>query len=88
MPSDIILGLVSVMSEAAKRIYVYPEFTHTVTERHDTDVAYVRADLVDELIKALSAANDLITLNRAIPRISTAVQEHVQAVLDAMKEER
>jgi len=47
----------------------------------------VRADLVDELIKALSTANDLMKLNRAIPRISTAVQEHVQAVLDAMKEE-
>jgi len=75
------------MSEPAKRIYVYPEFTHTVTERHETDVAYVRADLVDELIKALSTANDLMKLNRAIPRISTAVQEHVQAVLDAMKEE-
>ena len=69
------------MSEPTKRIYVYPEFTHTVTERHETDVAYVRADLVDELVKALSAANDLITLNRAM-------QEHVQAVLDAMKEER
>lgn len=69
------------MSEPAKRIYVYPEFTHTVTEQHKTDVAYVRADLVDELIKALSTANDLIKLN-------TAVQEHVQAVLDAMKEER
>jgi hypothetical protein len=41
------------MSEPAKRIYVYPEFTHTVTEQHETDVAYVRADLVDELIKAV-----------------------------------
>jgi len=69
------------MSEPAKRIYVYPEFTHTVTERHETDVAYVRADLVDGLIKALSTANDLMKLN-------IAVQEHIQSVLDAMKEEK
>lgn len=69
------------MSEPAKKIYVYPEFTHTVTERHETDVAYVRADLVDELIKALSTANDLMKLN-------IAVQEHIQSVLDAMKEEK
>ncbi len=41
------------MSEPAKRIYVYPEFTHTVTEKHETDVAYVRADLVDGLVEAL-----------------------------------
>lgn len=39
------------MSEPAKRIYVYPEFTHTVTEQHETDVAYVRADLVDGLVE-------------------------------------
>lgn len=69
------------MSEPAKRIYVYPEFTHTVTEQHETDVAYVRADLVDELIKALNTANDLMKLN-------IAVQEHIQSVLEAMKEER
>jgi hypothetical protein len=41
------------MNEAAKRIYVYPEFTHKVTQRHKTDVEYVRADLVDGLVEAL-----------------------------------
>lgn len=69
------------MSEPAKRIYVYPEFTHTVTEPHETDVAYVRADLMDELIKALNTANDLVRLN-------SAVLENLKLVLDALKEDK
>jgi hypothetical protein len=68
------------MSEPAKRIYVYPEFTHTVTEQHETDVAYVRADLVEVLINALQTANDLVQLNGA-------VIQRIQMALDALKEE-
>lgn len=41
------------MSEPAKRIYVYQEFTHKVTERHETDIEYVRADIVEEMREAL-----------------------------------
>lgn len=46
------------MSEAAPRIYVYPEFTHSVTESCPTDVGYVREDIVDELVKALEGLMD------------------------------
>jgi hypothetical protein len=69
------------MSEPAKRIYVYPEFTHTVTEQHKTDVAYVRADLVDELIKAVEK----------VLRISDRNHDAwyaARAALAALKEER
>jgi len=68
------------MSEPAKRIYVYPEFTHTVTERHETDIEYIRADLVEVLINALQTANDLVQLN-------IAVSQRIQMALDALKEE-
>ena len=54
------------MSEAAQRIYVNAEFTHKVTERHETDIEYIRADLVAELMKLASTANDLMQLNNAV----------------------
>ena len=47
----------------------------------ETEIPYIRADIVDELVKALNTANDLMKLN-------IAVQEHIQSVLDAMKEEK
>ena len=75
------------MNEAPKKIWVDAELDVYDYEEQGTQ-PYIRADIVDELVKALSTANDLIKLNRAMPRISTAVQEHVQAVLDAMKEEK
>ena len=39
--------------KGAERIYVYPEFTHSCTERGKGDIGYVREDLVDELREAL-----------------------------------
>ena len=68
---------------APKKIWV----DHTILDEFDTelcpelDIPYIRADIVDELVKALNTANDLMKLN-------IAVQEHIQSVLDAMKEEK
>ena len=36
--------------KGAERIYVYPEFTHSCTERGKGDVEYIRADIVEEMI--------------------------------------
>ena len=44
------------MIEAAKKIYVYPEFTHKVTKAHDSDIEYIRADIVEEMRKKLEIA--------------------------------
>jgi hypothetical protein len=37
--------------KGAERIYVYPEFTHSCTERGKGDVEYIRADIVEEMIE-------------------------------------
>ena len=44
--------------KGAERIYVYPEFTHSCTEKGKGDVEYIRVDLVDELAGALKEIID------------------------------
>lgn len=68
------------MSETPKKIWVDAELDVYDYEEQGTQ-PYIRADIVDELVKALNTANDLMKLN-------IAVQEHIQSVLDAMKEEK
>ena len=68
------------MNEAPKKIWVDAELDVYDYEEQGTQ-PYIRADIVDELVKALNTANDLMKLN-------IAVQEHIQSVLDAMKEEK
>lgn len=65
---------------APKKIWVDAELDVYDYEEQGTQ-PYIRADIVDELVKALNTANDLMKLN-------IAVQEHIQSVLDAMKEEK
>ena len=70
------------MNEAPKKIWLNPqEECWGVKQWTPFDTPYIRADIVDELVKALNTANDLMKLN-------IAVQEHIQSVLDAMKEEK
>lgn len=68
------------MNEAPKKIWVDAELDVYDYEEQGTQ-PYIRADIVDELVKALNTANDLMKLN-------IAVQEHIQSVLDAMQEEK
>ena len=70
------------MSETPKKIWLADyELRDAATWEWDEGIPYIRADIVDELVKALNTANDLMKLN-------IAVQEHIQSVLDAMKEEK
>lgn len=70
------------MNEAPKKIWLADyQLRDVATWEWDEGTPYIRADIVDELVKALNTANDLMKLN-------IAVQEHIQSVLDAMKEEK
>ena len=69
------------MNEAPKKIWMVKEMCWLNHDQPSGDIPYIRADIVDELVKALNTANDLMKLN-------IAVQEHIQSVLDAMKEEK
>ena len=47
--------------KGAERIYVYPEFTHSCTEKGKGDVGYVREDLAIERLARIMITFDLAT---------------------------
>ena len=47
--------------KGAERIYVYPEFTHSCTERGKGDIEYIRADLAIERLARIMITFDLAT---------------------------
>ena len=51
--------------KGAERIYVYPEFTHSCTERGKGDVEYIRADIVEEMREALEGLVEYVSRDHA-----------------------
>ena len=73
--------------KGAERIYVYPEFTHSCTERGKGDVEYIRADIVEELVGALEKIIEEEREQGMIVKALVNIRKIAKTALAKIKEE-